>query len=344
MEHGILVNARSMRKNVAGIPRYVSEVTSRLNAASVVQNTMRGIGGHLWEQAALPIHCRKSLLFSPANIGPVAVSNQVVTIHDIVPVDLPEFLNWKFAAWYKLVLPKLVKRVRHIIAISEFTKSRLIDAFDVSPDKISVVMNGVCPRFKPASPQQILTAIHALDLPTRKYILSLGSLEPRKNLTRVFDAWIRALPNLPEDVWLVVAGKKGNPDVFRSAGLEQLPPRVHMTGYVEDEVLPVLISGAMAFIYMSIYEGFGLPPLEAMASGVPVVVSDKTAIPEVVGDSGLYADPFNCDDIAHQLVRIATDDNLRDKMKWSGLDRAKLFSWDKCATQTQHILDVFSRG
>jgi glycosyltransferase involved in cell wall biosynthesis len=340
----VVMNTRCIDKKITGVPRYAMELLKRLPEIESIEPNffLHGAGGHLWEQLILPTRLGNRLLFSPANIGPVFSTNQVVTIHDIASIDLPELLNPKFSLWYKTILPYLVRRVRHIIAISEFTKKKLIKRFNLSSKNISVIYNGVDEKFKKPKDNEIRKVLLSLKIPTSNYILSLGSLEPRKNLKRVLKAWEQNLNYLPNNLWLVIAGDKGNPDVFKKAISCELPRRVYLTGYVADNMLPALISGAMFFIYMSIYEGFGLPPLEAMSCGVPVLTGDRTSIPEVVGRAGLYANPYDVNDIARQMIYMVNSPKNRAKLVVEGLKRARLFSWDICTKETSIILSRYS--
>jgi len=176
-----------------------------------------------------------------------------------------------------------------------------------------------------------------LGISSRQYLLSVGSLEPRKNLRALLTAWRRIAPELPDDIDLVVVGAKGASQVFSDAKLGEIPPRVCLTGYVAQEQLPALYSGAMALIYPSLYEGFGLPPLEAMACGTPVVTSGTTSLPEVVGDSAVLVDPLSPDSIAEGIQRIVLDGTLRDQLRESGLLRARGITWERAVTETRKV-------
>ena len=354
-----------------GVERYLIELLARMPAdiglqQIAPQSALGGIKGHAWEQIVLPAKLHGSSLFSPCNTGPLAVAHQVVTIHDVAALDHPEWLNAKFALWYRWLTPRLARRVRHIIAVSEFTRGRIIAHTGVAPEKITVVLNGVDPRFAPLDSNAIATSLAELALPSRRYVLSLGSIEPRKNLPRLLEAWAKILPTLPKDVWLVVAGSR-NTRVFattettgklsRRAGTPTgrtantafvssclrgessfSALRVHFTGRVADAHLPALYAGAMAFAYMSMYEGFGLPPLEAMAAGVPVLTGNLTSLPEVVGDAGVMVDPMDVDAIARGLKELIEKQELRKKLSTAGLSRAKQFSWDRTAKRTLEVL------
>ncbi len=339
----ILVNTRTLSSKLTGVQRYTLELLQRFGdrvGAVAPKRHLSGIKGHAWEQFILPLRISNNLLWSPSNTGPLAVRRQVVTIHDVVPMDHPEWLNPRFAAWYRFLTPRLVRRVSGVIADSEFTKTRLLERTGIAEGKVTVVMLGVDHRFAPQDSETIEYAVRNLGLPTKHYILSIGSLEPRKNLGRLLRAWETVYRRLPEDVWLVVSGAKGKSLVFQDVPeLKALPPRVFLSGHVADELLPPLYAGALAFAYLSVYEGFGLPPLEAMASGTPALVGNRASLPEVVGDAAVQVDPFDIEAIGDGLLRLVEDRSLREELAQKGLERAKQFSWDRTAEQTWRVLE-----
>jgi glycosyltransferase involved in cell wall biosynthesis len=364
----VVINARFLTNPLTGVQRYAFEVTRRLpntirviapqpvapsyeflSSATIVDPLGKfvrgGALGHLWEQVALLRWVEKGdLLWSPCGAGPLAVQKQVLTIHDIAYLEHPEWFNRRFVSWYQFLVPRLVHRVQQIIAISEFTKARLVDRTKVSPKKIVVIPNGVDPRFHP-KPQEEVTKVRGdLGIPSSNYVLSLGSLEPRKNLNRLLKAWENICHKLPDDVWLVVAGAKGKSLVFRDISFDKWPPRVYLTGYVPDKYLPALYSGALAFVYVSLYEGFGLPPLEAMACRTPVVTSNVASIPEVVGDAAVLVDPDDVESIVWGIRKIVEDKTLRKKLRHNGLERAKKFTWDRTAELTWRVLKETAQG
>jgi glycosyltransferase involved in cell wall biosynthesis len=341
----ILVNARSLTANMTGVQRYTEELCKRLDGRIERVSPgrpMHGPMGHLWEQFLLPRLAAGHVLWSPANAGPVSLERQVVTFHDIAVLDHPEWFGKRFAAWYRWLVPRLARRAKRIIAVSEFTKSRLVDSLDIDPAKITVIPNGVDERFRQASRVEYCQLRRRLPVPRSAYVLSVGSLEPRKNLARLLEAWSRCVDHIPPSVWLVVSGIKGARQVFRNTPATSLPRRVHFTGYVPEGELPALYRGALTLVYPSLYEGFGLPALEAMASGVPPIVGDNTSLPEIVNDAGLCIDPHDGDAISRAIIRMVNDVDLREEFGRRSLARSRLFDWNNTARATWNVLSEVS--
>jgi len=335
-----VTNTRNLSSTLSGVQRYTIELLDRLQGKLcpiAPHRPLHGFLGHAWEQMILPVRLKGNLLFSPSNTGPLMMERQVVTIHDITPLDHPEWLNPRFARWYQFLIPRLANKVRRIIADSNFTKRRICEVTSVRPDKVVVVYSGVNSRIRPKSDEVITQTKDTLGISDFKYVLTVATIEPRKNLQRLLEAWDTLCLKLP-DIWLIVAGAKGTDLVFRDTSLRRLPPRVCMLGHIPDEHLPALYSGAVAFLFVSLYEGFGLPPLEAMACGTPVLTSNVTSLPEVVGDAALMVDPYDVDAIAEGIKRLIGDDNLRKELSQKGLAHAKLFSWDRTAEVTWSVL------
>ncbi|WP_051666082.1 glycosyltransferase family 1 protein [Pedobacter sp. R20-19] len=328
-----------MNANFTGVQRYTYELLRRfpekVEQISPSQKFSRGIKGHIWEQLFLPRKLNGSLLFSPSNTGPVLYKNQIVVLHDIVTIDHPEWFNKKFTSWYNFLLPKLANNAKHILTISDFTKDRIIKKLRISESKISVVHNGVDHSFLSHQDKKV-------DLPYQRYILALGSIEPRKNLIRLVQAWNNIKDKLPSDIGLVIAGKQGNSLIFNNVEFGEKMENVHFTGYVEENEMAALYANALCFCYLSSYEGFGLPPLEAMACGCPVIVGNQTSLPEVVGNAGIQVDPFSIIEIENAILNYVNNDSLIKKYSDLGLTHSRNFNWDITAEKTWKLLKKMS--
>lgn len=335
----ILVNVRCLDRPLTGAQRYTSELITRwqglVERASPGGRTNPYVG-HLWEQLILPVAARGRVLFSPSNTGPLFLERQVVTIHDMKPYDIPEALNPQLAKWYRISLASLAQRALKVIAVSSFTKERILRYLNIPESKIVVVPNGVSREFQPAPDPR--ADVMPLRLPTNKFVLALSTIHPGKNLNGLLRAWAIASERIDPSIWLVVAGNKGMRSVYARCDLEHVPERVCFCGAPDDDVLPSLYRNALGFVHVSTYEGFGIPVLEAMACGSPVLASDVTAVPEVAGDAALLVDPTAVQAIAQGIERIVLDEELRTTLRQRGLKRAKLFSWDETARQTWNVL------
>jgi len=363
----LLINARFLTQPVTGTQRYARELTKeivkivgpdmvRLVAPEGAPPEFAGVAvtqcggrlkGHPWEQLVLPWAVKRfgaDLLWCPGNCGPLLVANQVVTIHDGEVFAVPEGLNPRFIRWYWFLLPRLARRALRILTVSQFSKNELVKYLKLTEEKVTVIYNGVDGRFTPQPQQKITVLRQKYNLPTR-YVLALASRTPHKNVRRMLEAWsiIASKPAL-NNVGLAVAG--GLTRTLRAdPALAQLvtQPRVYDLGYVPDRDLPLLYSGAATLVYPSLYEGFGLPPLEAMACGTPVVVSNAASLPEVVGDAGVCVNPYDVEDIAQGIYRVLTDEGLRRELRKKGLARARLFTWEKAARETLAVFEEVLR-
>src|SRR6516225_2002081 len=332
------VNLRTLGYGITGVQRYLlsllPHMPSGLNSVKP-SRALQGIKGHIWEQVYLPTQLHRRLLWSPGNTGPIAVSRQVLTVHDAATLDHPEWFERKFALWYGALLPRLIRKVRAIITVSHFSKERIVRLTGVDPERVHVVSNGVEPSFRPADAKAVKQVRAKFDL-NNPYILFVGSLAPRKNLKMLLEAW--RLGGF-DGATLPVVVATG--DLFQKCPFYSIPEAVRLLGRVEDEVLPVLYSGATGFVYPSIYEGFGLPPLEAMACGCPVAVSDIPAHREVFGGAALYFDPFTPTDISSKLdALLRLDPVARRSLIERGLERAVGYTWETAASETWRILEI----
>ena len=336
----VVINARFLSRRITGVERYAREVTRRLGervAQRAPAKGIQGLAGHLWEQVSLPASLSwKSVLWSPANTGPLRVANQVLTIHDLSPIDHPEWFKPAFAAWYRYFLPRLSRRVLKVIADSEFTRQRLAAACGLPVERVAVIPCGVDGKhFSPRPMEEVSAACHRYAI-SRPYFIAVGSFHARKNLEVLLLAWEHVIARC-EDISLVLVGEPGG--AFRNHGIPNLQPGVKWAGYVEENDLPKLYSGALGLVYPSIYEGFGLPVLEAMGSGTPVITSNSTAIPEVAGQAALLVDPGRVEEIALAMESLIASPELRRELSQKGLARARLFSWDRTAQSVWAVLE-----
>lgn len=335
----IVCNARILGSELTGVQRYTHEVLSRLPnvPALMPPKGLRRPFNLVWEQLALPwLSCGK-LLWSPANVGPLLVRNQVVTVHDVATVEFPADFSGLFQKYYRWLLPRLLPRARAVITVSEYTRRRVLHHFNLAPEKVHAIPLGVDhQRFYPRPAGQVEALRKKLNLPKR-YVLYVGSITGRKNVGRLITAWKKAQTQLPE-CELLIAGGGGATHVFNGSQLPQLPPRTRLLGRVEDADLPALLSGASLFTFVSLYEGFGLPPLEAMACGTPCLVSNVTSLPEVVGSAALTVNPEDENAIAAAMVKVLSNAKLAKELSRKGRQRASQFTWEETARQTLKVL------
>lgn len=255
----------------------------------------------------------------------------VVAIHDISFAIHPEWFSKRDLRVLEAMVPMSIRRAVRVITISEFSRNQIIDHYRVPPEKVACTLLAAGPAAEPIDREAARREISALGLdPGRRYVLAVGNLQPRKNLTRLFAAF-REVAAAELDVDLVVAG----PEHYRAADvLREATPRIRFTGYVSDRQLAACYSCASVFAFPSLYEGFGIPPLEAMAHGVPVVCSEAGPLREVCGDGALYFDPLDVGSIAGALRRALQDDGLRAELVRAGRQREREFTWRRTAGAT----------
>jgi glycosyltransferase involved in cell wall biosynthesis len=237
-------------------------------------------------------------------------------------------------------MPLYCRQATHIVAVSEYTRRDLIATYGLAPERITVIHEAADPRFHPQPPQAAAAIRARYGLPDR-YLLFIGTIEPRKNLTRLLAAFEAVYADGLTD-GLIIVGRRGwlYGDFF--ARLEESPVRdaVLLPGFVPDEDLPAICAGSQALVLPSLYEGFGLPVLEAMACGVPVAASGASSIPEVGGDAALYFEPTDVEAMTATIRRLLRDTGLWNEMRVRGLDQAAKFSWKRAATETETVYDA----
>jgi glycosyltransferase involved in cell wall biosynthesis len=295
-----------------------------------------------WEQLALPIELarvRPDLLHALSFISPVAWRGRsVVTVYDLSFMRFPHLFNRGNRLYLRNFCPPSLRRADRVITISEHARQDVIELCGVRPERVTAILLAADERFRPASPEAIATFRERHNLPER-FVLYLGTLEPRKNVEVLVRAYAHLRQQGSVDHILVLAGARGwqyNPifDLVRDLGLESF---VRFPGYVPDEEQALWYSSATVFAFPSLYEGFGLPLLEAMACGTPVVASRASSLPEVVGDAGLLVDPASRDELSLALRQILEDTDQQQSLAQAGLERAQTFSWRRTAAETIQV-------
>ena len=269
----------------------------------------------------------------------------LVTVHDLIYGLFPEiYLKGKIQQWVYFARISAIKKASKIIANSENTKKDVMRLLGIPENKIEVIYLGVTESFHPIKNSPLVGNIMRKYGINKEYILHVGGVSATKNINRLLLAFKQLITMCKKDLALVVVGNFSfTPDYQRAfrAKLEELSlqKKVILPGHVPEKDLILLYNGASLFVYPSLYEGFGLPPLEAMACGCPVVVSLNASLPEVIGDAGLYINPLDIDEIASVQQKLITDEELRNRLVEKGLQRAKLFSWERTAKQTLSVYE-----
>jgi glycosyltransferase involved in cell wall biosynthesis len=296
----------------------------------------------IWHRAGIPIPVERW-------VGPVQLyhatdfvlpptnrkTKTVLTVHDLSFARAPDAASPSLRKYLDRVVPRSVDRADHVLADSQATKDDLVALYDVRSEKVEVLLSGVNPRFQPVKDPDTLSAVRQkYKIGNVPYILAVGTVQPRKNYERLIEA-LAALPKDSSDVHLVIVGGRGwlQGPIYSAVERLGLADRVHFTGFAEDEDLPALYSAARCTAFPSLYEGFGLPILESMACGTPVLTANVSSLIEVAGDAALMVDPYSVDEITGTLGRLLTDEGLHVKFVQKGYEQIKLFTWERAARQ-----------
>jgi glycosyltransferase involved in cell wall biosynthesis len=372
----IALNATAMLTPLTGIGRYVKELSLALSQLNVSIRYFDMLNG--WRDQApqsinlsrvgklrflnnLPgfrrlsqqvqqlkfsrgFHSNPATLYHEPNYlafrfdGPV-----VVSAHDASWVRYPETHPIERVRIMNRLFPKSLGQANRIIVDSDFVAREMNDLFNIPFNRIRRVHLGVTSNFRPMSATETLSVCRQFDLEYGGYVLAVGTLEPRKNLISLIQAYRNLSPALSGHYPLVIAGMGGwrHEQIDQEMALLERQGLLRVLGHVEEHALPSIYASARLFVYPSIYEGFGLPPLEAMASGVPVIVSNRASLPEVVGQAGILVDPQDIDAMAAAIRSVLEDQQRHQRMAAAGLQRSSQFTWSRCA---QNTLDVYNEA
>jgi glycosyltransferase involved in cell wall biosynthesis len=309
----------------------------------------------LWYRLNLPLPVelfsgQADLFHGPSFTLPPSLTPSLLTVHDLSFLRYPQGAHPALLAWLTKAVPRSLRRARHVLADSESTRADLIELMQVPTDRITVIGAGVEERFQPVTEPETLGQIQArYKLPDR-FILSVSTLEPRKNFTGLIAAFsqMAAASEMPSiaDLHLVIAGGKGwlYDDIFAAAKTSPFRERIHFAGYVADEDLPALYSLATLFAFPSHYEGFGIPVLEAMACGTPVVCANNSSLPEIAGDAALMVEATDMEALADAMRRLVVDSLLREKLIRRGYEQARKFRWEEAARRLLGVYSEIARG
>lgn len=352
----LFINARFITQPTSGVQRFAESITARLleqrsdvtllapsgarpradgPLADAPVTSIGRLPGHLWEQVDLPRYLHKNgspLLLGLTNTNPVRYHNMISSHHDVTYVRYPDSYSWKFRAVYSALTPRMLHNSKRIITVSAYSREELATVYGLDRSMIDVVHNATDFPTPPAtSPSVFLTDSDA-------YFLSVSSQNRHKNLARLIDAFSEFRQATGSKTRLVLVGDRST--VFNGLGAEQEHIcGVEFTGRVTDAELHRLYSQAKAFVFPSLHEGFGIPPIEAQAFGVPVLSSNAASLPEVLEESALYFDPTDTDSIATALARVDKDAALRDRLTTAGLVNVRRFSWRASADAVSAIVD-----
>lgn len=352
----IVINARFLTQNVTGVQRFAIEISRRLrkicedvvfvspknivNKDVAKKLDVKIIGshtGHIWEQVDLPLWLRKQggpLLVCFANTAPKFYSNKIDTLHDITFKRYPQTFSWKFRWAYGLMIPMILRSSKHVITVSEFSKEEISEFYGYPKENMSVVYNAVGSQF---------CHIEDETLKQEKYLFAVSSMKENKNFLFALDAFVKAQESLKGLNFYIAGDMKAAS--FKGIDLSKYEnnPNIKILGRISDEDLIKYYSNAVAFVFPSLYEGFGIPPLEAQACGCPAICANASCLPEIFGDSVLYCDPHNVNSLVDCMKRVC-DEELRDALIEKGKINVSRYSWDESAKKILNTIQASERS
>lgn len=347
----IYINARFLTQKMTGVQRFATELSRQLlkicgaelkfvAPKNIIQHELAKefnveiIGSHtgyLWEQIELPRYLKKRnspILLSFCSVAPLFYDNNIVAVHDITWLRYPETFSKSFRIVYGFLTPRLCNRAKNILTVSKFSLDEISNRFNIDKSKFTIVYNAVDEMFQPHICEE---------LAKEKYFLAVSSVKKNKNFPVVIESFQLLQKKMPEAKLYIIGDLKEK--VFAGVSLDiDSIPNVKLLGRVSDEELIRYYSNAQAFIFPSLYEGFGIPVLEAQACGCPVVSTNSSSLPEVLNDSALLCEPTDAQGFADKMVKIATSPDLRDDLIKRGYENVKRFSWEESAKRIAKLL------
>ncbi|HBU5929808.1 glycosyltransferase family 4 protein [Klebsiella pneumoniae] len=344
----IYINGRFLTQKITGVQRFAFELSSRLSQIrkdvvflvpdlslinpeysthSMKIIEVKGGGGHYWEQITLPQFLKKNgkpLIISLCNTGPAFYRNHIATSHDITYVRYPNGFPKKFRYFYRVITPLIIKNAQAILTVSNFSKEEISSHYNCNKNKINVIYNAVNSSFKKNYSNSTVA---------ESYFLAVSSVNFHKNLHGLVNAFSES----DLDVKLKIIG--GTTKFFSDVDINVDDPRISFLGRVDDEALIQLYQNAQAFIFPSLYEGFGIPPLEAQSCGCPVLSSDRASMREVLASSALYFNPDSKKEIIDSMNLIYSNDALRESLINKGIENVARFSWAESANKLNLLVD-----
>ncbi|MFM0340769.1 glycosyltransferase family 4 protein [Paraburkholderia fungorum] len=349
------INGKFTSQTVTGVQRVAYELTRAMQMSAtpgdepdvfVPQNVVEPgaqlkrkrcfpwLRGTLWEQITLPIAARGMMLLNLCNTNPIFKRGQVVMVHDMAIYDVPQGFSRKFRLWYRICFAMLPRMAPLILTVSTYSKKRICFHLKVDESRVTVVTPGADHLDRVVSDPAVM---RRLELVRDAYCVIVGSLDPRKNLQRVLEATDK-LGHLKDVKFVIVGGRNKRVFSGENMALRTCPSQIVWAGFVSDGELKSLYENAACLVFPSLYEGFGLPPLEAMYCGCPVIASSRTSMPEACGDAAMYCDATSADDIAAKISQMMADTELRQRYRTMGVTHAREFRWEYSARKVLQLL------
>jgi len=333
----VTANGRVMLVPSNGQQRVAKEIITRLQMPVIAPPASRASGskGHLWEQAILPVRLGGRPLWSPSTSAPMFYRNQVVTVHDLGFVDVPQYFAPRFAATYRTIVKRVAGVAKHLITVSEFSRRRIIEQYGLPESRVSAVYLGISEAFSLRSADEVAAVRQEFGIGALPYVIAFSGNDPRKNTKGILDAWAE-LGTRRDGAKLVLFGRSSNASIFNTASGKAELTDVIRVGGVSDDTLAALFSGSNGLVFPSFYEGFGLPIVEAAASGAPIITTGFGAMAEIAPGTAMLVDPQSRQELAKAMLDcLGRTPNAG--MRRALADEMKRYNWNYTAAEYRRI-------